>query len=89
MIKSLITLAVIFLPVFVLSYLTRYPAISRHKYSFIASFSVGIQLFILAIMFTGSLGLYIGLALLLLAFPGIYPITYFYFYQKYLERVKK
>jgi hypothetical protein len=87
MLKSFATLAVIFLPVFVLTYLTVwYPKISRHKYSLIAPFSVGMQMFILSIMY-GKV--YIGLLLLLLAFPGGYPITYYYLYFKYEERFNK
>ena len=90
MIKSFITLVVILLPVFVLTYLSIwYPKISRYKYSLIASFSVGMQLFILLLMYGGRLSIYAGLAALILAIPGCYPISYFYLYPKYEERFNK
>jgi hypothetical protein len=90
MIKSFTTLAVILLPVFILSYLTVWcPKINRHKYSLIASFSVGLQLCILLVMYGARIGIYAGLAALLLAIPGGYPIAYYYLYSKYEERFNK
>lgn len=87
MAKSIITLLVIFLPVFALTYVAVwYPKISRQKYSLFTSFSMGLQLFLLSAIYNEG---YIGLFLFLFALPVGYLVTYYYLYFEYEKRFNK
>ncbi len=87
-IRCLITLALIYLPVIVLYSLSRFPRVNRHLFALIMSVTIGLQLFILAIMFVENLGAQTGVVLFCLALLGVYP-TAFLLYPRHQARVER
>jgi hypothetical protein len=76
------------MPAFVLYGITYLPKMPRHQFAAIMSASVGVELFLLAVMFVQSRAMLVGLVLFLLAFFGIYPVSSL-LYPRYEARVEK
>ncbi len=87
-VRCILALGIVYMPVLVLYGMTHFPKITRSQFALIMSFAVGLQLFLLTIMFVEKLTIIIGLILFLLAFLGGYPSAYF-LYPRHKARVEK
>ena len=87
-VRCILTLFIIYMPVFVIYGMTYFPNVTRSRFAIVMSSAIGLQLFILAIMFIENLSIPVGLILFILAFPGVYPIAYSYF-PRFKERIEK
>ena len=87
-VRCILALGIVYMPVFVLYGMTYFPKITRHRFAITMSSAIGLQLFLLSIMFVENRSVLVGLTLLLLAFPGVYPIAYVS-YPRFKARVEK
>jgi hypothetical protein len=87
-IRCLTTLAVVYMPVIVLYSMSRFPRVNRHLFALVMSLTIGLQLFILAIMFVDNLRVQTGIVLFCLALLGVYPTAYL-LYPRHQARVER
>ena len=72
--KTIFTLVLFVVTPYLLFRMLVSPKITRHRYALFAAFLVGMFFFLLATMY-GTI--FIGLILLIFAFPGSYSVAYF------------
>lgn len=76
------------MPVIILWGIRRFPNITRKQFAFTMASALGLQLFLLALMFVKNNSNIVAVTLLILAFPGVYPVAYMY-YPRYKTRIEK
>lgn len=86
--RCIVTLFVVYMPVFVILGIRRFPKITQKQFALTMASALGLQLFLLAVMFVKANSTIVAVILLVLAFPGVYPIAYIYYprYKKWIEK---
>lgn len=86
--RCVLTLVLIYMPAFFLYRVAYLANITRRQFAGIMAFVIGLQLFLLTIMFVENQPIVVGVILLLLAFLGVYPIAYASFptYRAWIEK---
>ena len=86
--RCLLALILVYMPAVVLYGITYLPKMTRRQFAITMSATIGLQLFLLTIMFVQSHSILIGSVLFLLAFPGVFP-TSSLLYPQYEARIEK
>lgn len=86
--RCILTICLVFMPVFILLSLRFFPKITRNQFALAMSTTIGLQLFLLSLMFVDAFTIPVALILLVLSFPGVYPFAYLTF-PRYKERIEK
>lgn len=86
--KCILSLLVVYMPVFIILGIRRLPKITRKQFAATMAGAIGLQLFLLAIMFIKDNSTVVAVILFILAFPGVYPVAYIY-YPRYKTWIDK
>ena len=87
-VRCILALCVVYMPVFVILGMGRFPKITRKQFAAMMASALGLQLFLLTVMFVQDNSIVVAVILFILAFPGVYPIAYMY-YPRYKARIEK